>query len=1392
MCTLSKKTAQKQAQFQTMKIVQRLTNLSTNRRCFVFKGLILSYILSGGILADVYSQNNAFSSAFRAYVSHYSTNEGLSHNHVYQIFQDKRGMMWLVVGNGLVMFDGRTFTRILTWPFLHSPDGVKILFEDGDANLWLRYEDETGGILFTLVNTKIQKTVERTDKLSWLNESGRKIKDIAKGHDGVVWYINERNELWQMGGGKPNRKVYSSGTIIHFCAPEQLGSRIWLYEQDRNGLTNCLVGVSDSGQIKKRETIGRDVNCVPTLNDELCLFDRNRLSILEPEATASRVWLQLPVIGTGEYSERIFTKIDADRKRIWHYVDGELTVLNLTGETIYQTVHNDDASRLAGVFDITIDNAGYAWIGTIQGLYIYRLQPERFEKILWTNPLYGNNQLANSTRGLQEGKLGELLINAGNELYVKRDGQPSASLMTRFHGSMYALAIDDEGAVWASMGGIIRYEPKQGRSKSMLLENTKEGNAIWSMKQYADRLWIGNNRGLYYYQQSNNQLTPFEAYNGHEAIKQSDIYAIQPLSEGAGWLWISSSSGLYKLDVKKGITDRYWKGGEDQHHLPVNNIRNICRTEDGIYWLATAEGLLRWDSLKADYKLFTIKDGLPDENVYAVYADKYGFLWLSSDNGIIQFQRSSGLSRNFLEKDGITHKEFNRISHLQRKDGRICFGGLNGVTCFNPADFNADFLERVGNPLVLVAAWLKEEGRKEENILESVYKKGVICLPTRDAYLQLQYTMPFFDPSKVINYQYRHDGKRDGWIDAPLGYVQLSGLPYGLHKLEVRVKRDGGIVSEAVELVQIEILRPWYWQPVTWLLYIVLLVVLAWQYVKYRERQSYERQQILEREVVRRTEKIEQDRLLLEQQAAALEKDKGEKNRFFANISHEFRTPLSLILGPAKRILQLNHLNKTSSSLLHMIIRNGEKLASMIEDILYLSNLEIKRPEVHLAPVKIKEIINNWIVDYQFLARQKGLKLKLNQSAFTQDVILMDWRHTKIILDNLLANAIKFTEPPGQITVDGAIQGGGIQFVVSDTGRGIHPEDLPYIFNRYYQSRYGQSSSEGGTGIGLALSKELAEAMNGIIEVNSKLGSGSSFSVSLPLADDSGILEGDEEVEIEEIREDENNEPDFVLFRYLNKGLRSKELIWIIDDNQDFRLYLNMILSDEGYEVEEFQRAERLLEKIDSGHRPDLIISDVMMPAMDGYQLLRALRETHQAAGIPIILLTARAGVDEEQKGLYMGVDDYLCKPFEEDELISIVRLLLLRKAVREKAADENPISSTSIEKMYSQQDENWLSRLEKLTVQNINNPAFTIDQLAAGMLMGRTIFYQQVRELTGLTPNQYLQEARMIIARRLLENGTFNNVKGVIQAIGLKDEKYFIRLYKKRFGISPHTHINR
>lgn len=1364
--------------------------LDVNRQYFFFKVLTLTCILSSMTgLVQLYSQANIFT-AFRANISHYSTDEGLSHNHVYQIFQDNRGMMWLVVGNGLVVFDGKTFTRILAWPFLHTPDGVRILFEDREANLWLRWQDETGEISFTLLNTLSQKTVKTEGKLPWLTASDRRIKDIAKGHGTIVWYINERNELWQTEGVKSGRKLYASDAAIQFCAHEQLGSRVWLYEKGRNGATNQLVGISGSARIKTLNQVVADVNCTPAKDDELWLSDRNRLSVWRPGDVMPTVLHELPVSSREESNNRKLTTIDLERKRIWRCADGELTVYNLAGQKIYEMANNGNAANPIGVFDITIDKSGYAWVGTIQGLYIFRLQPERFEKILWSNPLHSNNHLVNSTRGIQENRQGELLINAGDGLYVKRDGLSSASLMTKFHCHMYGLAIDEKGKVWASMGDITRYDPEREQSQVKVLENNQGGNVIWSMSQYVDRLWIGNNRGLYYYQQSTDRFTPFENYNGYEAIKQSDVFAIQSLSERAGWLWVSTSGGLYKLDVNKGITDRYWKGGEGRHHLPVDNIRNVCRTEDGIYWLATAEGLLRWDSLKAEYNLFSIKDGLQDENIYAVYADRHGFLWLSSDNGIIQFQRSTGLSRNFLEKDGITHKEFNRISHLQRRDGRICFGGLNGVTCFNPDDFSADFQERVSYPLVLMAAWLKEDGRNEINVLERIYEKGIICLPAKGTYLRLQYTMPFFNPSKIVKYQYRLKGVSDGWIDAPLGYVQLSGLPYGLHRLEISVKGDSGVVSESIASIQIEIPRPWYWQPLAWLFYLALLGVLVWQFIRYRDRQLYERQRVLESEVAKRTEKIEQDRLLMAQQAAALEKDKAEKSRFFANISHEFRTPISLILGPAKKILQLNHLNKTTSGLLLMIIRNGEKLAGMIDDILYLSNLEAKKPEVHLSPIRIKEVMLSWIVDYQFIARQKGVKVKLSPFAFQQEVVLIDWRHTKIVLDNLIGNAIKFTESPGQVTVEVSIQGGSIQFMVADTGRGIHSEDLPHIFDRYYQSKYGQTISEGGTGIGLALSRELTEAMNGKIEVSSELGSGSSFSVLLPLADKSSMLEYDEEVEIEEI-DDEDNEADFALFRYLNKGLRTKEIIWIVDDNHDFRSYVNMILSEEEYQVEEFQRADQLLEKISIGQRPDLIISDVMMPVMDGYQLLGALRETPQAAGIPIILLTARAGIDEEQKALYMGVDDYLCKPFKEDELISTVRLLLMRKAIRRKAVDENAISP-GIEKIFTPQDEDWLLRLEKLTVQHINDPAFTIDQLAAGMLMGRTIFYQQVRELTGLTPNQYLQEARMVIARRLLENGTYDNVKGVLQAIGLKDEKYFIRLYKKRFGISPHAHMSK
>ena len=447
-------------------------NLVIGRLYLLSKVVILAYTLSGTILANLYSQSNIVNT-FRANTSHYSTDEGLPHNHVYQIFQDDRGMMWLIVGNGLVIFDGRTFTRILTWPFLHTPDGVEILFEDGEANLWLRCRDETGAITFTLVDTRSQRTTKAENKLPWMTASDIQVKDVAKGHGGTIWYINERNELWQKEGVKSSQKVYTSRTAIQFCAYEQLGSRIWLYEKGRNGVINRLVGISSSAQITRLDYVAADVSCSPAADDELWLFDKNHLSVWSPEDSVPKVLVRLPERNGGESSERTLAITDTERKRIWYFAGGELIVKNLTGEKIYETTNNGNAARPIGVFDIAIDESGYAWIGTIQGLYVFRLRPERFEKILWTDPLRSNNHLVNTTRGIQENKQAELLINAGSGLYVKRDGQPSASLVVRFRGPMYGLAIDGKGTLWASMGDITRYDPERGRSQTMVLGDNK-------------------------------------------------------------------------------------------------------------------------------------------------------------------------------------------------------------------------------------------------------------------------------------------------------------------------------------------------------------------------------------------------------------------------------------------------------------------------------------------------------------------------------------------------------------------------------------------------------------------------------------------------------------------------------------------------------------------------------------------------------------------------------------------------------------------------------------------------------------------------------------------------------------------------------------------------------
>lgn len=531
---------------------------------------------------------------------------------------------------------------------------------------------------------------------------------------------------------------------------------------------------------------------------------------------------------------------------------------------------------------------------------------------------------------------------------------------------------------------------------------------------------------------------------------------------------------------------------------------------------------------------------------------------------------------------------------------------------------------------------------------------------------------------------------------------------------------------------------------------------------------------------------------VIEQQAQALRELDTAKSKLFANISHELRTPLTLILGPASSLAKRLKADAAERPFLEMIQQNGQQLLRRVNEMLDLSKLDAGKLELNEAPLPIKSFLQRQLGLFESYARQQDVALS-GQEHFTEtDALLADADKLGKIIANLLSNALKFTPPGGKVTLAGERQGDWLSITVSDTGRGIDRAEQQAVFERFYQSQQPEAPLQGGTGIGLAFCKELADLMDGRLEVQSELGQGSRFTLYIPYRAAELPAETAAETGIEAT-------PASVAFASptaLSNG-QPKSRLLIVEDNPALRGYLTALLRPE-YQVHCAGHGKEALEWLETNGAAavDLILSDVMMPEMDGFTLLEKLKQDHRYLHLPIIMLTALARQESRLKALRIGVDDYLLKPFQEEELLARIQGLLRNHRARaeaqqevleaEHAAPADEATAPSI----NQEDLEWLARLEERTLALLPNTNFTVDTLADELHTSRRQFYRRVSQLTGLTPNQYLQEARFQAARQMLEQKRYANVKTVAYEVGFKDTRYFSKQYKQRFGRLPSEYL--
>ncbi|MEZ4925722.1 MAG: ATP-binding protein [Saprospiraceae bacterium] len=1310
---------------------------------------------------------------------HYGIEDGLPHREVNGICEDHEGFIWIGTKEGLCRFDGYEFVPFPASRYGFLGDNFFDILEDSQGFLWLI--PPMSATDFDIWNPRTGERTTFLEKFSAYKLPKLENLNISTNSKGEIYLIEpEGTNIWHYDPGSGLVKIPAPkgvSSIIHVSdfvwginLPEQKavkadksGNILKTYPLNTSGISKTLRIVRFDPCLFYLNTINKSeiATCFLIQNGELTnLFNTNSKDYFPLQD----LWGQ------------------SDSTLLWH--SGK--IINQAKKQVYEL---DDKS-------INLDkNFGRGhclaknhtlWVGANFGLYKLSFKTKRFHNLL-TKPgsiQYGGNAVRSIDKDdnnlycqLEVKGLHRINLNTGIATQIFKETQSSYYI---------AVKVLRDGNIAVNLGTQVKLIDPNGK----ILNSTRQPGAIvWNIEEAADgNIWIGTENGFGKYSFNEGFLFKSSADERFKALENAFVYRFR---EDGDNLYLSTSKGYFLVNLNKGIVERFWQEGENKYRLPADIVYHDYVDEHQSIWLGTNKGLFRlWP--KGDgsdqnpyLEHYDRVDGLSNNVIYAVYPDSVGNLWLSSDYGIMRFDTKSKNVTTYLEQDGICNNEFNRTSHFQDSDGRIYFGSINGISDFHPRELRTkDYI----NPRLAITYFEQFDGstNKMMDRFIELCSTNTITVKPSDRIFKIEFSLLTYDKPEKNFYAYKIEGVDKDWIYQKEHTLRFANLTFGNHILRIKGQDASGKWSENELAINLRVLKPFYLQ--TWFILLILLLITAaiMGYVRYHTYSLKQRNRTLEERVQTRTATIAE-------QAEELRKLDKLKSRFFANVSHELRTPLTLLLGPLENFIKKGAWKTKDMMLLQMMQRNGKLLLKLVNEILDLSKLETGKIELIETPVKLLEFFKPLSAQFSSFGDSERVHFNMHFKLPRETTLMLDKDKYEKIINNFLSNAIKFTPVGGHVDLTVEKEKDDLLVTVLDTGPGIHAKDLPYIFDRFYQSNQPDAITQGGTGIGLSLCKELSQLMGGEVWVDSKYGSGSKFYLRIPFKKAKNLPSPEQEeftVDLENQHEESKNGLMPAASPDIENDRRSQ--ILIVEDNLDLQQFMQSFL-DNKYTIVCAGNGKEGLDKLLEGLRPDLIISDVMMPIMDGITMLEMVKEKDYLRHIPFIMLTARSDIKVKLRSLKLGVDDYMLKPFVEEELMARIKNLLensrnrsgRRKATLSLDHDIESQPKGSLEVLITEEDSIWLQELEEIVNKSLHHFNFNSDYLAAQLNMSSRHLQRRVKTTTGLTLNHYIQEARLQQARELLESGNAL-VKQVAAQVGFKDTKHFTKLYKSRFGILP------
>ncbi|TCO07770.1 signal transduction histidine kinase [Natronoflexus pectinivorans] len=1346
----------------------------------------------------------------------YSTFQGLPQNSVFSIAQDASGFIWLATYDGISRFDGFQFVS-------YKPEPGNIGGLSSNITVALEADDE-GKLWIGTTGSGLSMFDTRT--LMFRNYPSDDTEEGALSDNNVNAILPLSNNVLVGTNHGLNKLNRESGHFSVFLTGDGLaGNNIlalnkWCHDKTwvatNNGLQLISLGdeIVQHAYLPQSQTGGQVLSLKTDHNQRLWTVSSSQLScfreedgefILEMQLTDAELNEQFS--STGGFSVIVMGKND----EIWLGTHGGLFRLKESAQKLFAESHFINAlydeHSLPGnqIISLMTDEEGILWIGTrFNGLAKYDPYKQPVTRFVH-NPANPNSIHSNDVRAISQDVDGNIWMGSRNQGVdfinvqtgeIERFEANSGVNGALYNNSIRDLYLDTRDRLWVGYYSGFSQIERDGLTGNVLFHPAKDsvgnrihfgGHTYFFYEDSKSRFWVATSDGLIQYDPRNNRV---EWYRNEFTQSPNLGNFFRSVCEDAdGYLWLATDGiGVFRLNPETREFTNFRHFLDDPATLSHNKVYVIAKDLNQDLWFGTHSGLNRLCKETGNFYHFTQEDGLSNNIVYGIMPDQNGFLWLTTANGLSRFNPQNNTFKTYLS--GI---EFSDDAFSISRDGKIFVGGLSGFFAFHPDSLRENQF----------AAPLRFTGFRLHNdlIQPGETYNGRIILPEALSFLEeitLKHNENFFSVEFAMlsyasptqnRYQFLLEGLHTQWFDASSGerIAVFTGLKPGRYILRVRGANPDGIWSESSLTINI---LPAFYQT-TWFRGLLMLIFAAIIVLFYRLRlRSLTRQKItLENQVVEKTRELQNQNDILKNQHDEIVRQRDQvvemtrmvhdaderKLRFFTGVSHEIRTPLTLILGPVEQMLNNSDVPQSVRDRLDRVYRNARNLHKLINQLLDFRKIDSGLMPVELSAGDINSFLHNQVELCHNLIAEKKLQIefKLNEhiptSYFDIDIV-------EKIIQNLLTNAIKYSPTGGKITLETEIvftnEDKVIGIRVADHGAGIPAEEQSRIFDRFYRASHSRQNINDGLGIGLSFSRDLARLHGGDILLEQSTGNGSTFLFRFPL--NVSHTAKNKGVETREIL------PSGLLENQKSDEDPGKTTVLIIEDNDDLRAFIKD--GFEGFKILEASDGNRGLQ-LAVEHIPDIIVSDILMPGLNGFEVCRRLKEEVSTAHIPVLLLTALGAAEHQKAGVDCGADDYIVKPFNVQLLAGKVRnILSARKHYRERLLSHYQIPASDKES----KGDPLLDSVTELVLSNLTETGFGVEEISRKLNMSRSTFYRKISSLTGVSPVEFIRRIRLRESCILLKSESGITINEVAFRVGFEDVDYFRNCFKKVYGKTP------